>query len=110
MGSRGRKPTRKNIARERIEILFYQAERFAKEDLSLSNQCVQRARQIAMKERIRPGPAYTRRYCRRCYGYFIPGLTSRTRINRGKVTITCLQCGFQRRYHVQKKGDKNEKK
>ncbi|MBN1167253.1 MAG: ribonuclease P [Methanospirillaceae archaeon] len=106
MGSRNRRPSRKNIARERIDILFYQAERFAAEgELNLSDLCVKRARQIAMRERIRLCAIHNRKFCRRCCRYFVPAKTSRIRIYRGVVTVTCLQCGYQRRYPLKKRRD-----
>jgi len=56
------------------------------------------------KARVKP-PRYIRRgYCRRCKIPLIPGLTARVRIQsegRGsRVVVTCLLCGWKRRYMI----------
>ena len=57
------------------------------------------------KARVKP-PRYIRRgYCRRCKIPLIPGLTSRIRIQskgrRGsRIVVTCLKCGWIRRFMV----------
>jgi len=59
------------------------------------------------KARVKP-PRYIRRgYCRRCKIPLIPGLTSRIRIqSEGKgsrVVVTCLLCGWMRRFMIKKR-------
>ncbi len=98
MAYRRRSPDRKKIALERIELLFGQAERFFADHPEWSDRCVEHARSIAMRHRIRIPRAYRRKFCRRCHAYLVPGATARVRIHHGRVVVTCLRCGFQRRY------------
>ncbi|HWQ67026.1 MAG TPA: ribonuclease P protein component 4 [Methanospirillum sp.] len=98
MSRRRQKSDRRPLANERIQILFIQAARFFTENPAWSNRCVDLARRIAMKERVRIPRDLRRQYCRHCYTYFKPGVTVRTRIHRGRVVVTCESCGYQRRY------------
>ncbi|MDD1724990.1 MAG: ribonuclease P [Methanospirillum sp.] len=98
MGKRHPRSDRRQIAQERIDILFKQADRFFSWDPYYSNRCVVHACHIAMKERIRIPSYLRRRYCRRCRTYLVPGRTGRVRIHRGRVIITCLSCGWHRRF------------
>jgi ribonuclease P protein subunit RPR2 len=100
MGSKYRTVNRKKIAQERIAELFKKAEEFFTEDPSLSNRCVKRARIIAMRYRVRIPREMRMQYCRRCYSFLVPGVNMRVRIQRGKVIVTCTECGYQRRYQV----------
>jgi len=92
----------KRIARERIDILFQKASEWAHEDIGRAERCIVLARRIAMKQRFRMPKQYRRQFCRTCYGYLVPGRTSRVRIQHGKVVVTCLLCRDQRRYPVVK--------
>ena len=53
MKERSRNPVTKKIARERIEILFEQAQRAFSDHPERSNRYVELARRIAMRQRIR---------------------------------------------------------
>jgi len=104
--TRKEKENRKVIAMERIEILFAQAAQFGvwsennSRDLYHANRCVDLARAIAMKERVRVPSSYSRLFCRDCYCYFIPSVTVQVRISGGYVVYRCLECGAVRRYPV----------
>ena len=110
MRRRGRnkkeKGSRKTIAVERIEILFAQAAWFGTQeeekprDLHHANRCIQLARAIAMKERVRIPLPYRRFFCRKCYCYLIPSVTGQVRIHDGYVHYRCLACGAVRKYPV----------
>jgi ribonuclease P protein subunit RPR2 len=100
MAPKQRNPNRKKIARERIAILFEHAERFFPEHPEWSDRCVERARKIAMRERVRIPREYRRRFCRRCNAYLVPGINMRVRVHGGKVIVTCRVCGNQRRYQL----------
>ncbi|MDR2855877.1 MAG: ribonuclease P [Methanomicrobiales archaeon] len=103
--TRKEKSNRRSIALERIEILFAQAARFGafdggSRDLSHANRCVDLARAIAMKERVRFPSSYRRLFCRNCHCYFIPSVTVQVRVYGGYVIYRCLACGAVRRYPV----------
>lgn len=83
-----------NIARERMDLLMEQADRAALAGhMELADRCVDLARRIGMRYNVRFDPVHRRRFCRACYRYLLPGSTSRTRMNRGRVVTTCLRCG-----------------
>jgi len=82
----------KQIALERIKILFEQAEKAGKKDLKLANRYVHLARKISMKAKARIPGNLKRRFCKHCYSYLIPGVNVRVRTQRGKVVYYCLNC------------------
>jgi ribonuclease P protein subunit RPR2 len=103
MAAKSKHPNRRRIAMERIEVLFALAERNSKEHPELSDRYVERALKIAMRTRVRIPGVLRRRYCRRCHAYLVPGVNMRVRVHGGKVVVTCLSCGYQRRYRVVKR-------
>ncbi|NYT05492.1 MAG: ribonuclease P [Methanomicrobiales archaeon] len=100
MAGKGKSHQEKRIAAERIDMLFSRAERFFSGDPSSSDRCVALARRIAMRQRVRIPRPLSMRFCRRCYGFLVPGRNMRVRVHHGYVIVTCLRCGYQRRYRV----------
>jgi len=100
MADTTRKSGSRRLARERISILFVRAAEFYPENPTWSNRCVELARKIGMRHRVRIERPLKRRFCRRCSAYLVPGSNARVRIHRGRVIITCLACGHQSRYPV----------
>lgn len=96
----------REIARERIILLYKLAvERARKGDHVLARRYVEIMLKISAKARVKP-PRYIRRgYCRSCKIPLIPGVTSRVRVrSKGSVTrvvVSCLACGWMRRYVVE---------
>ena len=86
------KHKQKEIAQERIVILFHQAEKVFSQDKTLSNHYVDLARKIAMKVKTRIPTHLKRRFCKHCYKYLKPGINSRIRTRAGKVIISCFEC------------------
>ncbi len=88
------------IAKERIEILFKQAEKEFNKHPELSNRYVELARKISMKLTV-PIPFHLkRRFCKKCKKYLVYGKNARHRINSEKkyVLITCLKCNNKMRF------------
>jgi len=100
MADTKRKSGSRRLARERIEILFARAAEFYPENPVWSNRCVELARKIGMRHRIRIDRHLRRQFCRRCNAYLVPGSNARVRIHRGCVIITCLTCGHRSRYPI----------
>ena len=75
MKDKNRPPSIKPLARERIAVLFSQAEKVYHEHPEYSNRYVALARKIAMRQRVRIEPVYRHRYCHHCYRYLVPGRT-----------------------------------
>ncbi|WP_128693036.1 ribonuclease P protein component 4 [Methanoculleus taiwanensis] len=100
MAGKARKINHRKIARERIEVLFRQAAAFHPENPAWSNRCVELARKIGMRHRVRIDRRFKRQFCRRCNAFLVPGENMRVRIHRGRVIVTCLLCGHRARYPV----------
>ena len=86
------KHQQKEIAQERIIILFQQAEKVFSNDKTAANRYVELARKIAMKVKVRIPTHLKRRFCKHCYKYLQPGVNSRIRTRAGKVIISCFEC------------------
>lgn len=82
----------KQIASERIEILFSEAKKVSKSSLNLANRYVEIARKIAMKAKVKIPLKYKRSFCKHCYSFFIPGKTVRIRIHKHRTIYYCLKC------------------
>jgi ribonuclease P protein subunit RPR2 len=83
----------KKIAEKRIEKLFQLAEEKAiSNKFDLANRYVELARKISMRYRVPIPKKYKRRFCKHCYRYLKPGVTSRVRVSSGKLVIYCKNC------------------
>ncbi len=93
------------IAKERIEILFDMAEKQAlKGRQDRANRYVQLARKIGMRYNVRIPREYRMRYCRKCDSFLLPGENAKYRLNNGKISVTCLNCGHIYRHpHLREK-------
>ncbi|MEA2004367.1 MAG: ribonuclease P protein component 4 [archaeon] len=97
---RGKKKTWEvDIANERIQILFAQAEKRFKTDPKLSDRYVEIARDISTKLNVSIPRELKRRFCRNCGAYLVYGANARQRVNSEKqyVILTCLKCGQKKR-------------
>ncbi len=88
----------KDIARERIQILFKEAKDVFKKNPKLADRYVYLARKIAMKYKIRIPPELKRKFCKHCYSYLVPSVNCRVRVQRGKVVYYCMKCKKFARY------------
>src|SRR3990172_6764466 len=96
----------KQIARQRIVILFELAKKIRKEEPKLATQYVTSARRIAMAARIRLPLEFRRGTCKNCNTLFVHGVNCRVRVKQKRephVVITCLNCGNQTRIMLKKK-------
>jgi ribonuclease P protein subunit RPR2 len=94
------------IAKQRIHILFQQAEQTYPQDPTLAQRYIDLARKIAMRTRIHLPQDLKRRVCPQCKSYLVPGETSRTRIRQRRephVATTCLKCGHVHRQSLREK-------
>ncbi len=97
------KSKQKEIAKERVKILFKQAEEVFSRNKSLAHRYVTLARKIAMKVKLRMPRELKRKYCKHCYKFLMPGANARIRTRDGKVIISCLECKKFMRIPVGKK-------
>jgi ribonuclease P protein subunit RPR2 len=96
----------KQIARQRITILFEQAQKVARADPKLSAQYILSARRIAMAAKTRLPLEFRRRTCRKCNAMFVHGVNCRVRVKQKRephVVVTCLNCGNQKRIMLRQK-------
>jgi ribonuclease P protein subunit RPR2 len=105
--------TVKQIARERVQVLFQQANRSYKANPQLAKSYIITARNIAMAARIRLPQPLSRSACKVCNAYLVPGETSRVRIRPRRephMVVTCLACGNQIRIplKIKHKVEKNQ--
>jgi len=106
--NRSQNPPTKVIARERIAILFGQAQRVYAEDPLLANRYVDLARRISMRQRVRIDREFRRRFCHHCYAYLVPGRNMRVRVHRGNVVVTCITCKKHTRYRIKRPHDRKD--
>jgi len=89
--------TARKLARERIAILFARAAEFFPTDPLASDRCIELARRISMRQRVRIDRPLRRQFCRHCHCFLVPGRNVRVRIHHRRVVITCSACRRQMR-------------
>ena len=101
----------KQIARQRIQILFVQAKQVHKANPQLAMQYVKSARKIAMAAKIRLPIEFRRETCKSCNALLVQGYNCRVRIKQKRephMVITCLNCGNQTRILLRRKKEQKE--
>ncbi|MGC9105307.1 MAG: ribonuclease P protein component 4 [Thermoprotei archaeon] len=107
MTSRKAREYAKKKAFELLTSALYKA----REDAELARQQADLAFNLARKMGIKLPRKLKRSFCRRCHAPLVPGLTARIRIKRKTLVVTCLNCGWIRRYELRGEGvDKGEGK
>jgi len=88
------------IAKERIKILFSEAQKAFKQHPERSERYVIIARKIGMKCNVSIPREYRMLFCRNCGEYLVSGITSRVRLDsvKNNIIITCKKCGSVKRY------------
>lgn len=88
--------SRKQIALERIRILFQLAKEVVRKDPGLAQRYVEVARRIAMATKVRLPKEYRRLVCKHCKSFILPGVSCRVRTQTKRephLVITCFTCG-----------------
>ena len=90
------------IGKERIRVLMELAEveSIKNKNPQRAQRYVTLARNLGMRYNIRISDRYRNRYCRTCNSFLGITNTMRTRCQRGKITITCKNCGRLKRIHI----------
>jgi len=99
--SRSRKQQKrliKEVAMQRIRRLFELAEQEYATHPERSFRYASLARRMGMRHRVRLPRELRQKVCRSCDSYLVPGSTSRVRLQKNNVCITCLKCGRTMRY------------
>ena len=84
--------SKKQIALERINILFDQAKQVFKKSPSLANRYVTLARKISMKAKVKIPKDLKKKFCKYCNKYLVPGTNCRVRTFNKKLIYYCLNC------------------
>jgi ribonuclease P protein subunit RPR2 len=99
----------KQIAKDRITILFAEAKKIGRTNPKLAAKYVDSARRIAMAAKIRLPLEFRRETCKECNSLFVHGVNCRVRVKQKRephVVITCLNCGNQTRIRLKQKPTK----
>ena len=89
------KNSKKEIATQRILILFENAVSNASKNPRLAERQAQIARKISMRFKIKMPWQIRTSFCKKCKKFIVPGTTSKVRIGRSNVKsirITCVFC------------------
>jgi len=92
--SRKKPETWQRIAKERVQILFEQAERAFEKHPERSRRYIRLANKIGMRYNVRLEGAKMK-YCRKCFALLKPGVNCRVRARKDRqaVVVACLECG-----------------
>ncbi len=90
----------KEIARERIQVLFEEAKKMFNIDSRYSDRYIEIARDIGMKHNVSLPAEFRRRICKECGSFLVPGENCRVRLNskHSRKIITCDNCGNVKRF------------
>lgn len=86
----------KERAKNEIERLFSLAKE--RGDSEISSESIKLANKISQKFRIRLSPELKRKFCKKCFSYYVPGKNSIVRIDKGRVAYHCKICGNIAKY------------
>ena len=104
------KSTAKQIARQRIQLLFQQAKYVYRDNPQLSGHYIAIARKIAMATKMPFPMVYKRQICKNCNMLLVQGENCRVRIRQKRephVVVTCLNCGCATRIRLKEKRGEN---
>jgi ribonuclease P protein subunit RPR2 len=91
----------KQIALERIRVLFNLARETIHENPTLAQRYVNIARRISMTAKVRLPVECRRQVCRYCKRFILPGVNCRVRLQQQPephVVVTCLLCSKRARF------------
>ena len=90
----------KETVRERVRILFRQAENEFRAHPERSHRYVGMAVKLCMRYNVNMPPELRKRFCKSCKSYLVPGENSRIRTSPAQkaVIVTCLECGSVSRH------------
>ncbi|MGD0644158.1 MAG: ribonuclease P [Candidatus Bathyarchaeia archaeon] len=101
----------KQIARQRIQILFVQAKKVCRTNPQLAKGYVKSAKKIAMAAKVRLPNEFKRETCKNCDALLLQGYNCRVRLKQKRephIVVTCLNCGNQTRMLLRNKKEHKE--
>ncbi len=93
------------LARERIKLLFSEAEKAFSEHPERAKRYVEMARKIGTKHNVSLSGGLKKRFCKKCGGFLVPGTNCTVRLDsvKGNIIFTCKSCRTVKRYPYKKK-------
>ena len=88
------KNSKKEIATQRILILFDNAVSNARNNPRLAERQAQIARKISMRFKIKMPWQILISFCKKCKKFIVPSISSRDRIGRSSVKSIRITCNF----------------
>ena len=88
------KNSKKEIATQRILILFDNAVSNARKNPKLAEQQAQIARKISMRFKIKMPGQIRQSFWRKCKKFIVPSISSKVRIGRSNVKSVRITCNF----------------
>lgn len=85
---------------ERIEVLMERAREVFPKDRAKANRYAALAKKLAMRYTLRFPERWKPRVCRKCHAFLVQGVNCKTRIQKGRVINTCLDCGHMVRFPI----------
>ena len=94
----GSKALAREIATQRITILFHQATLAAAKEPELSRSYVRLLRRISAHYKVKLGSRIRNSICSRCNTMLVPGLTATVTLASSKsfAAYRCMNCGAER--------------
>ena len=89
----------RRIALERMTTLFRLAEKEAlQRHADRARRYVELSRRIGMRYNVRVPAPFKRSYCKKCFAFLLPSVSSRVRVGDGHIVVTCAACGAVQRF------------
>ena len=88
------KNSKKEIARQRILILFDNAISNSRNNPNLAQRQAHIARKISMRFKIKMPWQIRSSFCKKCKKFIVPNISSRVRIGRSNVKSIRITCKF----------------
>ncbi|MBN2101908.1 MAG: ribonuclease P [Candidatus Aenigmarchaeota archaeon] len=102
------KKMNQKIAKERIRLLFSEAEGSFPEHPERSKRFIELARKIGTRHNVTLSAEMKKRFCKECGEYLVPGNNCIVRLDSEKknIVIKCKKCGSIKRYPYKSRKDK----
>lgn len=94
---RAKRDSMQEIAKERISVLFNEAEKNYSSNASLSDRYVFLAGKISAKFKVPFTREQKLKYCKGCGKYIVPGNNASVRLSKGNIVVKCQNCGTIKR-------------
>lgn len=92
MKGQSEREKQKNVAKERMEILFHRAEGIFAKNPQRADRYIAIARRIAMKMNLRLTKTQKRTFCKHCYSFLRSGVNAQIRTRDRKIITYCKIC------------------